>query len=436
MQRRLLISMVAVAIAAVLALGIPLGFVLSQLQIDDATQALQRDAQGLASDLYQRSQAAQPIDASYAGQLGRELVGRYVVIRQNGTLLARTGVWPGPRDYRMATVTEGQGSNNPSVPLFAVTVEADDSYLSGNFAEELLLIGAVALAAVGVAVVLGLLYARRLARPLEELARAADRLGLGDTGPLGRRYGIQELDRVAEGLDGSAQRINDLLSAERDFAVDASHQLRTPLTALSMRLEEMVGAADFPEVVREEGAAALAQTERLADVVGQLLGRARRSSAGSPTASSVDEIVGQQVIEWEPAFRRLGRRLAVAGEKGLFAFATPGGAAQVIATLLDNALVHGAGTVTIRTSRTRRSVVIEVRDEGSGVPPDLAPRIFERSVSGSPNGTGLGLALARTIAAADGGQVVLVRPRPAVFALFLPHATADAEEQPAVVGPA
>jgi signal transduction histidine kinase len=435
MQRRLVISMLAVAIAAVLALGIPLGFVLGRLQVSDATAALHRDAQVLATNLYQRSQAAQPIDTDYADQLGRALTGRYVVVRESGTILARTGTWPGPHDYRSATVTEGQGTN-PNVPLFEVTVEADDSYLSGNLARELLLIGVVALAAVGVAVVLGLLYARRISRPLEELAGAADRLGLGDTGPLGRRYGIQELDRVAEGLDSSAQRINDLLSAERDFAIDASHQLRTPLTALSMRLEEMVGAADFPEVVREEGAAALAQTERLADVVGQLLGRARRSSAGSPTASSVDEIVGQQVVEWEPAFRRLGRRLAVAGEKGLFAFATPGGAAQVIATLLDNALVHGAGTVTIRTSRTRRSVVIEVRDEGSGVPADLAPRIFERSVSGSPNGTGLGLALARTIAAADGGQVVLVRPRPAVFALFLPHATADAEEQPAVAGPA
>jgi len=76
-----------------------------------------------------------------------------------------------------------------------------------------------------------------------------------------------------------------------------------------------------------------------------------------------------------------------------------------------------------------------VRDEGSGVPPELVPRIFERSVSGSPGGTGLGLALARTVAAADGGQVVLVRPRPAVFALFLPHGSTEPPSRP-VSGPA
>ncbi|HEY2080068.1 MAG TPA: HAMP domain-containing sensor histidine kinase [Streptosporangiaceae bacterium] len=430
MQHRLLISMLAVAVVAVLALGIPLAFVLGRLQVDDAKQLLLRDAHDVALILQERSDSLQPVGRVGAAQAAKTQPDRYVVVREDllgrTVVLATTGVRP-RHNYRSATLTQGR---------FTVMVAADSSDLSGNVAKELLLVGGVALLAVGVAVVLGLLYARRIVKPLQELAGAADRLGSGDSSPLGRRYGIQELDRVAEGLDGSAQRINDLLSAERDFAVDASHQLRTPLTALSMRLEEMMAAADYPDVVREEGAAALAQTERLADVVGQLLGRARRTSAGAPTVASVDEIVGQQVVEWEPAFRRLNRRLAVAGEKGLFAFATPGGASQVIATLLDNALVHGAGTVTIRTSRTRRSVVVEVRDEGGGVPPELAPRIFERSVSGSPNGTGLGLALARTIAAADGGQVVLVRPRPAVFALFLPHATADAEEQPAVLGPA
>jgi len=422
-QRRLLISTVAVAVAAVLLLGVPLAFSLISLENSQASRQLQRDASTLSRSLQERTDAGLPADPT---QLGRSLPDGYVFIKQRGGGVTRVGTRPAANDaIRAQAVT----------PAFTVIVEEDDSFVGDRIRSDLIKIGSLALLAVGVAVVLALLQARRISRPLKELAQAADRLGSGDARPLGRRYGLQELDRVAEGLDGSAQRINDLLTAERDFAVDASHQLRTPLTALSMRLEEMIDAADYPDVVREEGAAALAQTERLAEVVSQLLGRARRPMSGVPSLASVDDIVAQQVIEWDPAFRRRARKLELTGEKGLHAYVTPGGAAQVIATLLDNALVHGAGTVTIRTSQTLRSVVIEVRDEGKGVPAELVPRIFERSVSGAPGGTGLGLALARSVAAADGGQVVLVRPRPAVFAVFLPRAAANAQE-PAVSGPA
>jgi signal transduction histidine kinase len=99
--------------------------------------------------------------------------------------------------------------------------------------------------------------------------------------------------------------------------------------------------------------------------------------------------------------------------------------------------MHGGGTVTIQTSQNERSVVIEVRDEGNGIPPDLVPRVFERSVSGRPEGTGLGLALARTMAAADGGRIVLIKPKPATFAVFLPRnpPRPDPAPQP-VPGPA
>ena len=277
--------------------------------------------------------------------------------------------------------------------------------------------------------------ARRLARPVEELAEAAGRLGAGDPRPLGRRYGTADLDQVADGLDTSARRLSSLLAADRELASDASHQLRTPLTALSMRLEEMIAAADDPDVVREEGSAALAQAERLADVVTQLLGPARRATASAAALTGIDEIVQQQVIEWEPAFRRAGRKLVVIGVRGLQAHVTPGGLAQVLATLLDNALMHGGGTVTLQTSQNARSVGIEVRDEGKGVPPELVSRIFERSVSGRPEGTGLGLALARTMAAADGGRVVLVKPKPATFAVFLPKHPLRPGSQP-VRGPA
>jgi signal transduction histidine kinase len=423
-QRRLLISTLVVAVVAVLLLGVPLAFVLSRLQAGEAASGLRRDATTLATGLQERVASGLPADTA---QVAHSLPDRYVTITERGNIPVVVGAKPPKGD----TIT---GSNTTG--RFTVVVQADDSFVSGRIVGGLILIGSLSLLAAAVAVVLAVFQARRLTRPMLDLARAADLLGSGAARPLGRRYGLPELDRVAEGLDGSAQRIAELLSAERAFAVDASHQLRTPLTALSMRLEEMVAAANYPDVVREEGAAALAQTERLAEVVGQLLGRARRSVTGAPAQACVDDIVAQQLAEWEPAFRRVGRKLELTGEKSLNAYVTPGSAAQVIATLLDNALVHGEGTVTIRTSQTPRSVVVEVRDEGQGVPAELAPRIFERSVSGTPGGTGLGLSLARTMAAADGGQVVLVRPRPAVFAVFLPHGAPGSRDVPVVRGPA
>ena len=298
-----------------------------------------------------------------------------------------------------------------AVPLLVVVAVRDPALLALGLP--------LLAAAIAGAWALSGIVARRAARPVEELAEAAGRLGTGDPRPVGRRYGVAELDQVADGLDSAARRVTSLLTADRELAIDASHQLRTPLTALSMRLEEMIASADDPEAVREEGTAALHQAERLADVVTQLLSPGRRA-AGSAALISVDKIVLQQITEWAPAFRRAGRKIVLVGESRLQAWVTPGGLAQVIATLLDNALMHGKGTVTIRRTQAERSVVIEVEDEGDGVPAELVSRIFERSVSGRPEGTGLGLALARTMAAADGGRIVLARRRPPVFAVFLP----------------
>ena len=428
MRRRLLFSTLAVAVTAVLLFGIPLAFVLRQLQIEVAQDQVQRDASTVARTLENRIRSGVIADVSDAEDAARSLPDRYVSISQNGRLIYQTGNLP---PHGSAIIGRAVTSN------FKVTVEAGKTIEGAGVPGKLAQIAGLAGLAMAVAVALAMIQARRLSRPLQELAGAADRLGSGDASPLGNRYGIPELDRVAEGLDGSAQRISELLAAEREFAADASHQLRTPLTALSMRLEEILAAADQPDVVHEEGTAALLQAERLTEVVGQLLGRTHRSQARRPAEVSVDDVVAQQVVEWDPAFRRRNRKLEVAGEKNLTAHVTSGTLSQLIATLLDNALVHGAGTVKIRTSLTPKSVVIEVRDSGRGVRAELVPQIFERNVSGKPGGTGLGLALARSIAEAEGGQVVLVRPRPAVFAIFLPRALpASEDESPVVSGPA
>jgi signal transduction histidine kinase len=425
-RRRLLFSTLAVAVTAVVLFGLPLAFVLMRLQTNAAHQLVQRDATTVARTLENRLRSGLPPDPTDAADAAHSLPDRFVSISRDEGPPITFGGPPGTADV----ITARAVTKN-----FRVTVVADDSVATEGVTEALVVTGSLAVLAVVVAVALAMFQARRLARPMQELAGAADRLGSGDARPLGRRYGVAELDRVAEGLDESAQRISDMLAAEREFAADASHQLRTPLTALSMRLEEMVAAADQPAVVREEGAAALVQTERLAEVVSQLLGRTRSPAGGSRKRVSIDDVVAQQVVEWDPAFRRKNRKLEVAGDKNLRAYGKPGTLSQVIATLLDNALVHGTGTVTIRTSRTTNSVVIEVRDEGKGVPPELVPRIFERSVSGKPGGTGLGLALARSIAAADGGNVVLVRPKPAVFAVFLPRRLHRGNDEPVVSGP-
>lgn len=203
-----------------------------------------------------------------------------------------------------------------------------------------------------------------------------------------------------------------------------------------MRLEEMIDAAEYPDVVREEGAAAVAQTERLVAVVEQLLSRARHDRTGAAVASPIDEIIAQQVEEWRPIFRRAGRDVRVIGERDLVGMTNPEGLSQIIATLLDNSLMHGAGTVTIRTRPYASSVLVEVGDEGEGIPPELEPRIFERSISGG-RGTGLGLYLARSLATVDGNQLKLIQARPAVFGVHLRQvAEVRLAEERVVMGPA
>jgi signal transduction histidine kinase len=277
------------------------------------------------------------------------------------------------------------------------------------------------LAAVAAAAAIGVLQAKVLRAPLAGLQRRAENLGSGQKREALRTSGISEVDRVAELLERSADRVDRLIAAERQFASDASHQLRTPLTALSMRLEEIM-QADDQQTVREEAGSALAQVERLATVVEHLLDGVRDNNLRAGPVP-LDDIVLQQVVEWEPAFAARHRVVKATGTRGLVALATPNGLSQVLATLLENSLIHGAGTVTVSTRSTGISLVVEVSDEGPGVPPELGSRIFERSVSGR-RGTGLGLAVARELAEADGGRLELVQQKPAMFALFLSAAGA------------
>lgn len=257
--------------------------------------------------------------------------------------------------------------------------------------------------------------ADQLAAVLATLRERAERLAAGDTRPPPFTSGIEEIDRLDAALVRGAQQGAKRLASEREFAADASHQLRTPLTALLMRLEE-IAATDDLEVVAEESAIAITQVERLSRVVDDLMSRTR-SGVDSNPAVSLDSVLASLQREWQPAFAGARRAVHVSGERGLRVRATPVALGQILTTLLENSLAHGRGTVEVSARRAGPSVVIEVTDGGDGVPPTIAPHIFERSVSST--GSGLGLALARDLAEAAGGRLELVSARPAVFALFL-----------------
>ncbi|GAA3235338.1 HAMP domain-containing sensor histidine kinase [Actinocorallia longicatena] len=422
MRRRLLLSTLGVAITAIMLLGIPLAFVMSRLIYDDASQQLSFKAASLIKEIEVPLSKDEKPDPAKIAKAYQNLY--FEIELPDGSDLTVGNKLGG------ATMKATSNADN-----ITVTAYRQISDVRNDVAQQLVLIASLVLLGILVAVIMAVVLARKLTLPLVDLAETAERLGTGNARPRRRRYGIAEVDRVAEVLDSSAVRIADLLAASREFASDASHQLRTPLTALTMRLEEMVEAADYPDVVREEGHAALAQAERLVAVVEQLLARAKHDRTGQAVPTLVDLMVEQQIEEWRPIFAKDGREIQVMGEPGLVAVVTPSCLSQIVATLLDNSLMHGAGTVTITTRLQKQHVVVEVGDEGPGVPPDLVKKIFDRSVSGG-GGTGLGLYLARSLAAVDGGRLELLQAKPAVFAVFMRRREeARLAEERVVVGP-
>ena len=265
---------------------------------------------------------------------------------------------------------------------------------------------------------IGWLLARSLSRelsaPLIYLAAQAEQIGSGGVRARVEKSGIEEIDLVSEELARTGERMAGRLAAERQAAADASHQLRTPLTALSMRLEE-IELISTEDEVRAEARTCLEQVERMTNVVTELLDVSKRQTSQTE-AIHILEVFNTAREEWEDQFEAAGRSLVFLDEAERPILADAGKLGQVLATLIENSLRYGGGTTRVwaHAGTSKRGVVIEVSDEGEGIDGSLAPDIFEKGVSGHGS-TGIGLALAHDLAQAMGGRLELKTNKPPVF---------------------
>ncbi|MFF4795924.1 histidine kinase dimerization/phospho-acceptor domain-containing protein [Streptomyces sp. NPDC001276] len=274
-----------------------------------------------------------------------------------------------------------------------------------------------AVVALTVAVLVARRQARVLAAPLEDLSRHCQAVTAGDLTARAAPSAIAEVDQVARTHNDMLHSLSQLLRHERNFSANASHQLRTPLTGLQLTLEAGLAQEDTRPALQE----ALAATRRLHETVEEVLRLSR--SAGLPRPAAPDRPLGGLVAQtegrWHGLFARDGRRLDFAAENVPDDIRIPGGpVTEILHVLLDNARVHGHGTVRVTVRDLDEALAFDVADEGTVDGDDK--RLFERGLSSDSAGTGIGLALARDLAVSLGGRLVLAGSAPTTFTLLLP----------------
>ncbi|MEU3910216.1 HAMP domain-containing sensor histidine kinase [Streptomyces sp. NPDC029721] len=271
------------------------------------------------------------------------------------------------------------------------------------------------LVALGAAVIVARRQASVLAAPLEALAGTSLAVADGDLTARAEPSTIAEIDEVARAHNTMVDRLAQLLEHERHFTANASHQLRTPLAGMQLGLE---AALADPDADPRAALAEAAERSRYLDHTIEEVLRLAGSGAGPLQGAQeqpVEDVLLAAERRWHGAFAEDGRRLTTTWEPQTGGLEVPGRTVeQVVDILLDNARRHGRGTVTLTVRDLGTAVALDVADEGTA---DLDPQvIFERGVG---DGSGIGLALARQLAAAAGGRLSLASTAPTRFTLLL-----------------
>jgi signal transduction histidine kinase len=412
-RRRLIVAIVAVAAATLALFAVPLAVVLRDAYRDQELLRLQRDAVGAARQIDLSASAGDRIELPPGPD-------RVAVYDAGGRRVA--GVGPARADslvtdamaLRRPTTRSGDGALVVAVPLLtgervtgALRDQRSDAVVVRRTQRAWLALAAVAAGVLLLALLAAVALGRRLARPLERVAVAAARLGDGDFSVRAPRGAIREVDAVADALDLTSQRLEDLIARERAFTADASHQLRTPLAALRLELEAMqLTAPDSDELAR-----AVAEVDRLQQTIDTLLAVARDHPRRDSTCELV-ALLTEVEQRWRGRLADDARRLTLSVPSGRVPVQAGGRVVgEILDVLLDNAARHGSGAVDLVLRVVDEDwAEVAVSDHGPGFHGG-GQAAFERR-SPAAGGHGIGLALARSLAHAEGGRLMIADAGP------------------------
>jgi signal transduction histidine kinase len=436
-SRRLLLSYLTLAIVVLALLEIPLGVSYARNERRNLSANVERDAVAIASlseDTLERRAPAPPALTTLARRYQVDTGGRVVVVDARGKAIvdsssrglgADFATRPEIASALAGTVATGvRHSNTLGTDLLYVAVPAASggivhgavrvtyptSEVDARVRRYWLILAVIAAVVLAVSVALAVGFSRWIVRPLARVDAAAEEVAGGNLAVRVPRTGPPELRRLASSFNDMVVKLEALLRSQEQFVADASHQLRTPLTALRLRLENL--DRDGAQARADELEAALEEVERLSALVDGLLTLARADRAASaPVDLDLAAAIEERVDAWSALAAEQDVQLDVRLDGRPYARVTPGRIEQVLDNLLANALdVAPAGSsVDVRAMRADGWIEIRISDRGPGMSDDEIGRAFDRfwRARSGEEGFGLGLPIVQRLVRADGGEVEL-----------------------------
>ncbi|MGW2250143.1 sensor histidine kinase [Kitasatospora sp. NPDC001660] len=437
MTRRIVLALLVLSVVLVAAAAVPLGLSITERERLAFRDEAQAAARVIAASAEEHLSDREPTTGMSADLAAAAKAGDCAaVFDAHGQLIGATPCPVLPHDRTEQLVREALGGREPAPPeahgrllatepvgtfrqpTGAVVLSRSTDPLDDRITIAWAWIGLVAVAGVAVSALVSVRLARWVGRPLTTLDTAARQLG---EGRLGERAAVSggppEVRRLAATFNTMAARTEALIHGHQAVVADVSHQLRTPLAALRLRLDLLATAA--PDSAPELLASAQDEVARLSRLVDGLLAVARaEQTVPKPVAVRVDEVAADRVAAWEPVAQEKAIRLTFRGAGG-----GPGGGPgagpvvalgpdhleQVLDNLLANALdaVPEGGTVTVDSTRGPDAVRLRVVDDGPGMTPEAREQAFRRFGNTKARGTGLGLAIVHRLVTANGGGIRL-----------------------------